>query len=366
MANKPMSHVAQPDSSRENAAEMNATARMMTAPPPDEAREHPIFIVGAARSGTSLLSRLLNSHPRIAVPFESHIYSTFLPWLKHYGDLSRPGHMERLLDDILSTEMLRHWSPQPDRAATLASLKGNTLHDLVEALFATWARAQGKDRWGEKTPSHVMYWRQLLEGFPQARFLHIVRDGRDVSLSWINARFGPKNIYYSAIRWKQYLTWVAELRAALPAHQFLDVHYDSLLAEPEGTLQRICAFLGESFDADMLDFHRDPAPYPTDAHNVQALERPIQRNNTEKWKGALSRDEIRVFEATAGSTLRQYGYEISTPDLAIHLSEHLRYRTMHTPQRLLAMLRNRQGHREYLRWAAIYLGLRLRAPGSDW
>ena len=345
---------------------MPAATQTIDTPVPARALESPIFIVGAARSGTSLLSRLMNSHPRIAVPFESHIYSTFLPWLKYYGDLSKTGHMEKLLDDILSTEMLRHWSPQPDRSATLASLRRDSLHGLVEALLSTWARAQNKERWGEKTPSHVMYWRELLEGFPEARFLHIVRDGRDVSLSWIDARFGPKNIYYSAIQWKQYLSWVDELRAAVPAHQFLDIHYASLLANPEATLQRICTFLGESFHPAMLEYHRDPAPYPTDARNVLALEKPIQRHNTGKWKGVLSHDEVRVFEATAGSALQQYGYALSTPNPAIHPAERLRYRALHSPQRLLAMVRNRQGHREYLRWGLIYLGLRLRAPAYTW
>ena len=345
---------------------MKTALRTLDSRSPQSASATPFFIVGAARSGTSLLSRIMNSHPHIAVPFESHIYSTFLPWMKHYGDLSNEGHMARLLDDILSTEMLRHWSPQPDRIATLHGIRRHDLHGLIDSLFSTWAEAQGKKRWGEKTPSHIRHWRQIVQGFPEARFVHIVRDGRDVSISWIDARFGPKNIFYAARYWKRYLAHVRDLRAAVPASRLIDVDYASLLAKPERTLQRICDFLGESYDPAMLEYYRGAAPYPTDARNVVTLEKPILRQNAGKWRGALSDDELRVFEATAGDMLEEYGYERVTRAPRIHLAERLRYHAIHPVQRTLAMLRNRPGHREYMRKLAIYLGLRLGRRSRAW
>jgi len=340
-------------------ASMTAGAQTLGAFPSELADANPFFIVGAARSGTSLLSRIMNSHPHIAVPFESHIYHTFLPWLRHYGDLSRLENMACLLDDILATEMLRHWSPPADRAATLSAIRRHDLHGLVDGLFSSWARAQGKQRWGEKTPSHVRHWRQILQGFPEARFLHVVRDGRDVSLSWIEAPFGPKNLFYAAQRWREYLAWVAELRAAVPAGQLVDVHYAELLAEPERTLERICEFLGEPFDPAMLEYYREAAPYPTDARNIVALDQPLLRDNSGKWRETLTPDELRVFETIAGDALEQYGYPLVAREGGIRLAEQLRYRALHPPQRALAMLRNRPGHREHLRKLALYVRLRL-------
>ena len=144
--------------------------------------ESPIFIFGCPRSGTSLLSRLIGSHPRIAIPFESHLYNTFYPWLKYYGNLECLENRERLVDDILTTEVMRDWVPRPNRQNVISAISRYDFHGIVDSILWTWTQAQGKQRWGEKTPAHLFYWREILSAFPKMQVLHIVRDGRDVAL----------------------------------------------------------------------------------------------------------------------------------------------------------------------------------------
>ena len=320
----------------------------------------PIFIFGSARSGTSLLSRIIGSHPNIAVPFESQLYNTFYPWLQYYGDLKVEKNRRRLVRDILSTEDLLDWTPRPDAEETLAAIEKYDFHGVVDALITEWAKKSGKQRWGEKTPWHIFYWKEIMEGFPDMKVIHIVRDGRDSSLSWRNARFGPKHIYHLAVRWRDYLLRVDELKSQLREDMFMEVRYEDLLDEPEAITRKICDFIGEEFSEDMLAFYQGKVSYPTDKKNLSNLKQPLIRSNKNKWLKEMDDEEVRIFEAIAGDMLKNYNYECVAESPAISTREEfiIKY-IVHPPKRILSMLKNFKGHREALRLWFIYFKLRL-------
>ncbi|VEP16850.1 Sulfotransferase domain protein [Hyella patelloides LEGE 07179] len=325
-----------------------------------EFSERPIFIFGSARSGTSLLSRIIDAHPRIAIPFESHLYNTFYPWLKYYGNLHLAKNRERLVDDILSTEVMRDWHPRPDRQQILEAIDRFDFHGIIDGLMRSWTSNEGKQRWGEKTPWHIFYWREIISGFPNAQVIHIVRDGRDSALSWKKARFGPKHIYTLAKKWVRYLEIVDELQNTLDEHSFLEVHYEYLLSEPESIVQKICNFLREDFSPEMLAFNTNSAPYLTDKQNQQNLTKPILVNNTGKWRTEMTERELRIFEAVAGATLEKYGYQRQLAQPQISPLEVMQFQFLeHPPRKIIAMLQNRKGHLDAIRRLNIYLRLRL-------
>lgn len=320
--------------------------------------ERPIFIFGCSRSGTSLFSRIISAHPRIGIPFESHLYNTFYPWLKYYGDLSVTKHRERLVDDILSTEVIRDWTPPPDRQQVLSMIDRPDFHGIVNGVMRAWVIAQGKPRWGEKTPPHAYFWREILGGFPNLQVLHIVRDGRDVALSWRQARFGPKHMYQLAKGWVNYLETVETLKEALPNGAFLELHYEDLVATPDTVMQAVCNFLGEDYTPELLNFHQDSSPYPTDSQNEQNLHRPTLPNNAGKWRMEMAANELRIFEAVAGPTLERYGYQLQLENPQVSQLEVLRFRYLEHPlKKILAMAKNRKGHIDGLRRLRIYLRL---------
>ena len=322
--------------------------------------DHPILIVGCPRSGTSLFSRIIDHHPRITIPFESHVYKTFYPWQKYYGNLRLEQNRERLVDDILSTEVIKDWSPSPERQRVLAAIKRYDFHGVFEGLMSAWTDVQGKQRWGEKTPAHIFYWREILEGFPHLQVLHIVRDGRDVALSWKRARFGPKHIYPLARQWVKYLETIEELRSALDEDSFLEIRYEELLSKPKHILQDICHFLGEEFTTELLSFYTIPSSYPTDKQNQQNLSQPLLASNAGKWRTEMTARELRVFEAVAGSTLERYGYARQLDRPSLLAQERMQFRYLeHPPRKIYAMLRNRKGQIDGIRKLQIYLRLRL-------
>ena len=319
----------------------------------------PIFIFGSTRSGTSLLSRIVGAHPNIAVPYESHLYNTFYPWLKYYGDLNFAKNREHLVDDILSTDVMNDWHPRPDRKLALKAIDRFDFHGVVNGIMLAWTQGEGKKRWGEKTPDHLFYWREILSGFPNAQVIHLVRDGRDVALSLKQARFGPKHIYHLAKRWVNYLEIVEELKATLDEQSLFEVRYEDLLSDTERVVQNLCHFLGEEFAPEMLAFYTNSSPYLTDRQNQQNLAKPILAKNAGKWRTEMTPRELRIFEAVAGEMLERYGYKMQLTKPKVSALEILNCKYFeHPPRKLIAMLKNHKGHIDALQRMKIYSRLK--------
>ncbi len=323
---------------------------------------HPIFIFGSARSGTSLLSRIVDSHPNIGVPFESHLYNIFYPWLKYYGDLALEKNRNRLIKDILQTDVMAGWDPKPDFADIVKLLKKNDFHGIVDSVMNAWLKKCGKKRWGEKTPWHMYYWREIIEGFPDAKFIFIVRDGRDASLSWRQARFGPKHIYFLAKRWKHFLNEYNKFKEIVKKENLFELRYEDLLDRPEIITRDICKFVGESYSKEMLAFHENTSSYPTDKTNDRNLSQPLMQSNKEKWRQKMTQTELRIFEAVAGEELEKYGYSRGVQNANITVIEnfYIVY-LLHPVLRINSMAKNFKGHKDGLVQLFIYLRLRLHA-----
>ncbi len=314
--------------------------------PHAQPQNSPFFIFGCPRSGTSLLSTMLGTHPNLAIPGESHLYNSIYPIVERYGALSHPATRARLVAEILRTEHIGRWRPAPSESETLGAITQHDFHGIVDGLLRAWASSQGKSRWGEKTPQHTLCWRTILPGFARVQVIHLIRDGRDVALSYKKAFFGPKHVYPLACRWQQYLAAAEEARAFLGDKAFLQVRYEDLLAAPKEELQRICEFLGEEFAPVMLAYHRQQNASHLDQRNANNLRRPIISDNTGRWRSHMTGRELRIFEALAGASLERYGYARALNQPRISRWESLSCRYLeHPPRRLLAMLRNRQAGR---------------------
>lgn len=321
----------------------------------------PFFIISCGRSGSSLLSRMLNCHPRLAVPGESHLFKIFYRWLKYYGDLNEAGNRERLVDDILSTFHIRNWSPPLGRERVLSSIKTPTFAGVVDAVMKSWAESQGKMRWGEKTPQHVYHWREILECFPQGKVIHIVRDGRDVAASFVKAPFGPKTFYAAAKRWVRELGEIEQLKATIAPGNFHEIRYEELLDAPEPVLSGLCDFLGECFAPDMLEFYkRIPSTY-AEATNSVNLKQPLLRENKEKWRTRMHPKDLRTVEAVAWNILVKYRYDLAfNPPPRLSGPEKLYRHYVESPLRkLIAMIRHRDGQEYELTRLRIFLGLKI-------
>ncbi len=272
----------------------------------------PFFILGCPRSGTTLLQILIDSHPDIAIPPESFIFDRFGPILHTYGSLADPANRLALAADILADERIRDWSLTATPEQLRARARDPGAAGLIDAVFSLYAEQSGKTRWGDKTPQHALCLTALLAVFPQARLIHLVRDGRDVAESTARIPIGPSSILAIARRWKRYMDTVRDAAAGLPPDQFLEIRFEDLVRDPAGVRRRILEFLGEDdsrcppIDQELpqTDTRNRSAGY---AHHA-SLRTAITASKIGVFKNAFPPRQIELFEAVAGDALLRHGY----------------------------------------------------------
>ncbi len=286
--------------------------------PPMEASKSPVFVVGAARSGTTLLQQMLDHHSSFAFPWESHFIPFFHRWLALYGNLEKSGNRERLIRDIAiyvqeiyPPEPGQEWVPGLHSAAPqLAEMSGPSFSSVVDTLFRFATRDRLPRRWGDKTPIYVNSLPVLLQLFPGARFVHIIRDGRDVAASVLNLKWGPNSVYAAAHKWKTSVNNGLRFAENHP-DKIHALSYECLIDNPERELRAICAFLGEEYEPAMLEFHMDAARRVPGLEIHRRVAEPVNRARIQRWRNDLSAGQIRIYEAVAGDLLASLQYQTS-------------------------------------------------------
>lgn len=275
--------------------------------------DRPFFVVSAPRSGSTLLRLMLDAHPRLAVPPPGWLFDMIYPYLFSYGDLRQPANLLALAEDVLATPTVGKWPGRPT-AQVLADAAGTpTFADLYAALHRLYARAEGKARWGEKTPRNGFWMDEIRALFPDAQFIHIVRDGRDQAIDISDSMLLPYSVYTGATLWQRYVNAIRESASRLPADAYCEIRYEDLCASTEATVRKLCSFLGESFDAGMLSPHETRSAKNWSGHPLHAkTAQPISTRFCEMYKTRLPAGDVAVLDALIGETLKKFGYSLSS------------------------------------------------------
>lgn len=278
--------------------------------------ERPVFVIGSERSGTTLIMAVLGCHPRLAVPEVAWYYPRFRPYLFTYGDLSVDENLRTLSHEMAHGLRTPYWGMNVnpatfgDEIAERAKNLGADFAGVYAAMFERYAEHEGKTRWGEKTPYNLFYVREILEDFPNAQFVFIYRDGRDVSAEFLDASFGPTNIYCAAELWRMGQDAVKPWRETLSAEQWLDIKYERFVSDPVAGLKRLCAFIGEDYAEEMMAFHNTPtAKRRGKTKDNRALGEPISAKHVGIYRERLSVRDQRIMAFVAGETLEACGYD---------------------------------------------------------
>lgn len=255
-----------------------------------------LFVIGAPRSGTTYLSGLLED-TRFGTPIESHFITKYHDRLDRYGDLQQAANFARLIRDISRERPVMQWQLDLDADLIRAELQGRVSYAaLVNHLCLKRRKSATVLAWGDKTPQYTHRIETLHKLFPNARYIYIVRDGRDVALSLLEKSWGPKNVYSCAKLWVQMNRPSELVNRLASAGQLLFVKYEQLLVDPEQHVDELYRFLDEKLSAE---------------RKAELCSVTIN-GNAFKWKSIMSRRQIRIFDAVAGPTLRRLGYE--TPE----------------------------------------------------
>ena len=268
---------------------------------------HPIFVVGMPRSGTTLLSAVLDAHSQISISPETHFYTRCRsasapaePLRRVWARLQQqPGFRDMAFSD---DERRRVWERLRDRPDP-------TPPALLRAVEETYAERSGATAWGEKTPDHLPHVPTLLRDFPDAVALAIVRDPRDVCLSLRGLPWNQDTLPESAWKWRRYAQ-LTEQFADDYGDRFLEVRYEDLLSAPEKTLRRVLDWLDAPFEDELLSLHRRGAG-PADPEREpwkEKADRPIDPTNKEKWRGQMGPAERWGVQVVTRPLLLAKGY----------------------------------------------------------
>lgn len=270
----------------------------------------PFFIVGCGRSGTTLLRMMLAAHSRITIPPETWFLLTLVQRLPVDRVLTA---QERNLAVRLITNHYR-WPDMgisTDEFGRLAAeLPEPRIRDLMEIIYASRLRLAGKTRWGDKTPHYIKIIPQLARIFPGARFICLIRDGRDVVKSMQKVQWYGPWLHDNTTEWVDAARHERRWVASGYGDQILRVRYEDLVTETEGTLIRICEFLGEQFEPQMLAWQGniDALVPQRERHVHSKLTRTATHSDIKRWKSEMSPREVFLVEAFIRMDLRRYGY----------------------------------------------------------
>jgi sulfotransferase family protein len=266
----------------------------------------PVIVLGVGRSGTTLLRVMLDRNTTLAIPYESFFV---LPLGRRHG---RRPRLDDFLDDVGRFPQLREWGISPEDVRPRLR-EGMTTGEAIATIFETYAEQRGKRRWGDKTPLYMQSLPLLERLFPDALWVHLVRDGRDAALSFLALPEGfsgktwaqPRTAAQFAARWRAEILAARRLRG-----RCLELRYEDLVAEPERELRRVCEHASLPWEPAMLD-HTGVS---------EVAEMPEHRNiakpptaGLRDWRSEMSREDALAFEAVAGDVLRAGGYELLEP-----------------------------------------------------
>lgn len=280
-------------------------------------RASPIFIIGTERSGSNLLRLLLHAHSRIAVPHPPHLVRYFAPLMPSYGDLRSDRAFARFTRDVvqLLETHIHPWEVRID----VEELRRTARRDLLGvyvALYEQYRAALGKARWACKSTFMIDWARPLLDRIPDAQFLFLVRDPRDVAASSKKAVFSTFHPYRTALLWREQQEKGLELLQTLPPQSIHLLRYEDLVREPERVVRSLCAFLEEDFEPAMLrHFEGEEARRTAALAEAWAnTSQPVNGASVGRFDKDMTPREVRLVESVAAGTMARLGYAPACPE----------------------------------------------------
>jgi hypothetical protein len=273
------------------------------------------FLVGSGRAGTTLLRAMLDSHPQMAVPPETYLITELLPRRERYEQPAGFA-VAAFLDDLVANAWFRRW--ELNRTKVRRQLDANSaasFADGIRAVYAAYAHDRGKPRYGDKTPVYVYEIDALAQLFEEARFVHLIRDGRDVACSFIGQeKMRPNGPVEAALLWRERVEAGRAAGEWLKSSRYLELRYEDLIADPEGALRPLCDFIDLDYDPAMLTY-RERAEELTRFDGGSERHRGVFLAPTEglrRWQAELEPAEVEAFELVAGDLLDELSYPRAT------------------------------------------------------
>ncbi len=310
------------------------------------------FLVCSERSGSNLITKMMNANSETCGPFPSHMFRQFALNYYRYGDLGVDGNWKTFLADVVyyMDGKFAEWDSRVTVEHIESAVNARTLAEVGRVCYETEARAHGKRRLFVKENHSYSIADYLLSHFPDARFVTVVRDPRDMAATWKKLAFG--GVKRGAKQWQVDQRGSIDLHARLrDIGRSLLVTFEGLVLDAETELRRACGFFEVEFEAGMLEFHS----FPIVGQNAQKmvswrdLQKPLQPGEVGKYGQELSEAEIRYVELVCSAEMAVLGYRpdfeptLTVEELELQLPPAFETDRQHTDVEKAAYARFHQG-----------------------
>ena len=266
---------------------------------------------GESTIGDNIATRDVGLSPAdLAIPPESYFIVSLA------GLAGRQFDLDCFREALLGHERFGLWKiPDAEVTEALQRSSPTTYSDAIREVYELYAKKHGKPRYGDKTPRYSIDIPLLTSLFPEARFIHIIRDGRDVSLSLMDVRLGQGHVREAARLWRSRVTAARRSGQQVGPSRYREIRYEDLIDDPEAALRPLCAFIDVPFDPSILTYYSRVNDLPNPGlgirykpgHQTHVGEPP--RKGLRNWRTQMNRHDLAVFEADAGELLDELGYE---------------------------------------------------------
>jgi hypothetical protein len=279
-----------------------------------------VLIVGCPRSGTYLLQTRLTEQSDLSMPVETHFIPLFARFLPLWGPLSDRNNRQRLLMAIYS--FLKIWTPRSERERDYNKVFAESLlitqesqaeiiansydyPSLIRELFRTFSDLKGNQRFGDKSAFYANQPLDRLFTFTQpTKVVHIIRDPRDVALSWMQIFTGPHTLLECARQWNHHVSENRAWGKKHPDHYF-EIKYEEYLSDPETIKHQVSQFLGLKT---VIESNSNLSGILAKGNMHSLIAGPILGSNS-AWKSRLTQAELAMFERVCGQNLDALEYE---------------------------------------------------------
>jgi hypothetical protein len=272
----------------------------------------PVFVLGCPRSGTTVLYHMLLSAGDFAVyRTESNVFNLLVP---HFGDLRMASNRKNLMREWLRSKMFRVSGLNASEIEAKIMAECRSGGDFLRMVMEAMARQQGVTRWAECTPDHLLHIPEIIDQVPDALVIHIIRDGRDVALSYVQQRWvhplpwdGQQELAVAGLYWEWVVRKGREHGRKMGA-RYQEVRFEDLATSPAATLDKLSSFVGHDLNYERI---RQSGIGSVSEPNSSFSGGPEGFNPVGRWKTKMSREELDLFESAVGDFLQELGYPLS-------------------------------------------------------
>ncbi len=310
----------------------------------EETADQLFFIVGCGRSGTSLLQAMISSHPVAIIPNETKFYTVIRRHYRKRDELHNNRTFDHAIYAVLDSWWIEELNLNAEEVRALCQAGQKTWETILLALLTLYAEKHQAQRVGEKSPGHLRYLGLLKDRFPQAKFIHVIRDPRAVVLSLIKAPFATSHIGPKIQRWQLAIDTHLKYADALGPERYMLVKYEDLVRDPESALRRVCQFLDLAFSPEMLQHqHRQVRGFSDRQYQHMANTlRPVFTSSIDKWRQELKPSQIGLIEYALADGMKLMGYEPSGAKTSLPAARIAASRALDLLNRGLGKLRPRR------------------------